>query len=123
MHVRAMRGVLVTGASRGIGRAIAVAFAEGGDRVAVQYATARADAEETLRRLPGTGHALIEGDLGDPGAAERIVTDAVRALGTVDVLVNNAAVAPAAGTPHPVADVPLPTWQRIWRRMVDVDLL
>ncbi|MFE4721449.1 SDR family NAD(P)-dependent oxidoreductase, partial [Streptomyces sp. NPDC056728] len=43
-----MRAVLVTGGSRGIGRAVALAFAHGGDRVAVQYAGNRADAEETL---------------------------------------------------------------------------
>ena len=118
-----MRGVLVTGASRGIGRAVALAFASDGDRVAVHYASRRADAEQTLRHLPGTGHALIAGDLGEPGAAERIVAEAVTQLGGVDVLVNNAAVAPAASTRHLVADVALVDWQRIWRRMLDVNVL
>jgi 3-oxoacyl-[acyl-carrier protein] reductase len=118
-----MRGVLVTGASRGIGRAVATAFAEGGDRVAVQYASRRADAEETLRRLPGGGHVLVEADLGEPGAAERTVAEAVAGLGGVDVLVNNAAVAPAPATHHPVAEVPLADWQRVWRRMLDVNVL
>lgn len=64
--VRPMRGVLVTGGSRGIGRAVALAFARGGDRVAVQYAGSRADAEETLRQLPGEGHTLLQADLGSP---------------------------------------------------------
>ncbi len=118
-----MRGVLVTGASRGIGRAIATTFAEGGDRVAVQYAGRRADAEETLRRLPGSGHTLLQGDLGEPGTGERIAAEAVAALGGVDVLINNAAVAPAEDTRHPVADIPLAGWQRIWRRMLDVNVL
>jgi len=118
-----VRGVLVTGASRGIGRAVAMAFAAGGDRVAVQYAARRADAEQTLRELPGTGHTLLQADLGEPGAAERVVTEAVAALGTVDVLVNNAAVAPAADTRHPIAQTPLDHWQQVWRRMVDVNLL
>ncbi|WP_235747507.1 SDR family NAD(P)-dependent oxidoreductase [Nocardia coffeae] len=121
--VRAMRGVLVTGASRGIGRAIAAAFAEQGDRVAVQYASRRSDAEETLRQLPGDGHTLIEGDLGEPGTGERIVGEAVTALGGIDVLINNAAVAPADSTRHPVADVSLHAWQQIWRRMMDVNVL
>ncbi|MFD7819342.1 SDR family NAD(P)-dependent oxidoreductase [Streptomyces sp. NPDC059785] len=117
------RGVLVTGGSRGIGRAVALAFARGGDRVAVQYAGRRADAEETVRRLPGEGHALLRADLGEPGAAERVAAEAVAALGTVDVLVNNAAVAPTAENRHPVADTPLADWQRVWRRMVEVNLL
>ncbi|WP_042369916.1 SDR family NAD(P)-dependent oxidoreductase [Streptacidiphilus neutrinimicus] len=118
-----MRGILVTGGSRGIGRAVALAFARGGDRVAVQYAGARADAEETVRQLPGEGHALVQADLGEPGAAEQVVADAVAALGAVDVLVNNAAVAPTAETRHPIAQTPLADWQRIWRRMVEVNLL
>ncbi|MFD5775492.1 SDR family NAD(P)-dependent oxidoreductase [Streptomyces sp. PDY-4] len=118
-----MRGVLVTGGSRGIGRAVARAFAAGGDRVAVQYAGRRADAERTVRELPGTGHTLLQADLGEPGAAERTVAEAVAALGAVDVLVNNAAVAPAADTRHPIAETPLEHWQQVWRRMVDVNLL
>ncbi|PRH76174.1 3-oxoacyl-ACP reductase [Streptomyces solincola] len=121
-----MRGVLVTGGSRGIGRAVATAFAEGGDRVAVQYASRREDAEETLRRLPGSGHLLIEADLGEAGAPERVVAEAVHALadtGGVDVLVNNAAVAPSPATRHPVAEVSLAEWRAVWRRMTDVNLL
>src|SRR5690606_22582428 len=113
-----MRGVLVTGGSRGIGRAVAGAFAAGGDRVAVQYAGRRADAERTVRELPGTGHTLLQADLGEPGAAERTVAEAVAALGAVDVLVNNAALAPAADTRHPIAETSLEHWQQVWRRMV-----
>jgi NAD(P)-dependent dehydrogenase (short-subunit alcohol dehydrogenase family) len=118
-----MRGVLVTGASRGIGRAVATAFAAGGDRVAVHYADNRADGERTVRQLPGSGHALLQADLGEPGAAQHLMAEAVAALGTVDVLVNNAAVAPTAETLHHVTRASLPHWQRTWRRMVDVNLL
>ncbi|ASQ93095.1 SDR family oxidoreductase [Streptomyces sp. 11-1-2] len=118
-----MRRVLVTGASRGIGRAVARAFAERGDRVGVHYATGLADAEDTLRGLPGSGHCLLGGDLGDPQAAQDIVEGAVRTLGGVDVLVNNAAIAPSADNRHSVADVSYADWQRIWHRMIDVNLL
>ncbi|MBQ0952998.1 SDR family NAD(P)-dependent oxidoreductase [Streptomyces coelicoflavus] len=118
-----MRGVLVTGGSRGIGRAVALAFAEGGDRVALQYVGRRSDAEETLRQLPGEGHALLRADLGELDAAEELAADAVEALGAVDVLVNNAAVGPTEDTKHRITDVPLADWQRIWRRMVQVNLL
>lgn len=121
-----MRCVLVTGASRGIGRAVAVAFAERGDRVAVHYSSKREDAEETLARLPGDGHALLAGDLGDlgdPQTVQRILDEAVEALGGVEVLVNNAAVAPSADNLDTVAEVSYPDWQRIWQRMIDVNLL
>ncbi|MGW5113810.1 SDR family NAD(P)-dependent oxidoreductase [Nocardia sp. NPDC004123] len=113
------RGVLVTGASRGIGRAIAVAFAENGDRVAVHYSSGQADGEETLRRLPGDGHVLIDGDISSPEAAEGIVAAAVEALGIVHVLVNNAAVNLA----HPLAKTSYAEWQETWRKTVDVNLI
>ncbi|MFF5563386.1 SDR family NAD(P)-dependent oxidoreductase [Streptomyces sp. NPDC012623] len=118
-----MRRVLVTGASRGIGRAVARAFAERGDRVAVHYATRREDAERTLRELPGEGHVLVGGDLADAEVARGVVEEAVRALGGVDVLVNNAALAPGADNRHAVADVSYTDWQEIWQRMIQVNLL
>ena len=117
------RGVLVTGASRGIGRAIAQAFADRGDRVAVHYASARPSAEATLNSLPGAGHVLVGGDLGDPAAARDVVTAAVAGLGGIDVLVNNAAVAPGPDNVHRIGESSYADWQRIWRRMIDVDLL
>lgn len=117
------RGVLVTGASRGIGRAVAQAFAARGDRIAVHFASSRPSAEETLRSLPGTGHVLVDGDLGCPEAARAVVTAAVAGLGGVDVLVNNAAVAPGPDNVHRIGEVSYADWQQIWRRMIDVDLL
>lgn len=62
------RAVLVTGASRGIGRAIAEAFAAQGDRVAVHYNASAAQAAEVHARLPGDGHVLVHGDVSDPAA-------------------------------------------------------
>lgn len=120
---RTTRGVLVTGGSRGIGRAVAAAFAERGDRVAVHYATRRDDAETTLGLLAGTGHVAIGGNLADPATARRIVDEAVAALGQVDVLVNNAAQAPTDATRHAVAEVGFDEWVAVWRRTIDVNLL
>ena len=114
------RGVLVTGASGGIGRAIAAAFAAAGDRVAVHYSTRRAEAEHTLAALPGDGHVLVSGDLGDPQQVADLATAADTALDGVAVLVNNAAVV-TAGHAVPVTDYD--AWQRAWRDTLEVNLL
>ncbi|MFF5076099.1 SDR family NAD(P)-dependent oxidoreductase [Actinoplanes sp. NPDC000266] len=118
-----MRRILVTGASRGIGRAIAIAFAARGDRVAVHYGSARDEAAKTLERLAGTGHALVGGNLADPGESREVVAAAVRELGALDVLVNNAAVAPGPGNRHAIATTSYEDWQHQWRHTIDVDLL
>lgn len=117
------RGVLVTGSSRGIGRAVALAFAERGDRVAVHHAHGRADAEQTLAALPGTGHVLVQGDLGDPAAATALVDDAAEQLGGLSVLVNNAAVGPDQRNVHTVQDTSFEDWAAAWDTMVRVNLL
>lgn len=114
------RGVLVTGAARGVGRAVSAAFARDGDRVAVHYATSKADAETTLASLDGAGHALVSGDLSDPQVVAEVVGEADMALGGVDVLVNNAA---ALWPAHPLPTTDYADWCAAWRSMLDVNLL
>ncbi|WP_211040736.1 SDR family NAD(P)-dependent oxidoreductase [Streptomyces tardus] len=113
------RAVLVTGASRGIGRAIAHAFAERGDRVALHYGSRTEAAEAAFAALPGDGHVLVRGDLSTPDGAAELVETVSTGLGAVDVLVNNA----AANEPHPIADTSYADWQAAWRRILDVNLL
>ena len=112
------RAVLVTGASRGIGRAIAQAFAELGDRVAVHYGASAELAGQVLAGLPGSGHTVVQADLADPEAVRRMVDQAHADLGGLDVLVNN------AGTyvPHPVTEVSYERWQDAWREVLAVNL-
>ena len=117
-----MRCARVTGVSRGIGRATAIALSERGERVAVHYGTDREAAEETLALLHGTGHALVGGDLSDPATAQRVVQESEGALGQIDILVNNAGIAPGTGTDHRVAEIDYATWQQRFTRMLDVDL-
>ncbi|MEV0645059.1 SDR family oxidoreductase [Phytomonospora sp. NPDC050363] len=112
------RAVLITGASGGIGRAIARAFAGAGDRVAVHYGGNRSGAEETLASLNGSGHAIVSGDLASPQAPPEIVAATVEALGGIDVLVNNAALMVA----HPIAEVTYEDWLDAWRRTAAVNL-
>jgi 3-oxoacyl-[acyl-carrier protein] reductase len=113
------RAVLVTGSSRGIGRAVALAFAAQGDRVAVHASTSRERAEQVRAELPGDGHAVVTGDVADPEAVGRLVDDAAAQLGGLDVLVNNAAVF----TAHPPLETSYEDWQAAWTRTLAVNLL
>ncbi|CAH0225450.1 3-oxoacyl-[acyl-carrier-protein] reductase FabG [Microbacterium oxydans] len=118
-----MPHALVTGSSRGIGRAIAQTFARRGDRVVVHYASDRTAAEETLASLEGSGHAVVGGDIGSPAEAQRMVVEAIAAVGSLDILVNNAAVAPNADNAHRVDSTSFDAWQAAWAQMVQVNLL
>ena len=109
----------MTGASRGIGRAIAEAFAGQGDRVAVHYATAAAAAQEVVAALPGDGHLVVGGNLGDPEQTRRIVDTARNELGGLDVLVNNAGIY----AEHVVTEVSYEDWQRAWQKTLAVNLI
>ncbi len=112
------RRVLVTGASRGVGRAVAAAFAAHGDRVAIHHRDSADLAASLLACLPGEGHAVVRADLADPEAVAAMVDDAAEALGGIDVLVNNAGQA----YPHPITEVSYAQWQQTWARTLAVNL-
>jgi 3-oxoacyl-[acyl-carrier protein] reductase len=113
------RGILITGASRGIGRAIAVAFAALGDRVAIHHRDSADEAAAVLAGLPGHGHAVVRADLADPGAVRSMVDAAASALGQIDVLVNNAGIFQA----HPITEVSYEQWQAAWQSTIGVNLI
>lgn len=84
---------IITGGDSGIGRAVALAFAREGADVLISYYNEDADAKETQRLVEDAGRrcVLMPGDIKDPEHCRAIVSTAISKLGSIDVLVNNAA--------------------------------
>jgi 3-oxoacyl-[acyl-carrier protein] reductase len=110
---------LVTGASRGIGAAVAQALAAAGHRVAVHAGRDTASANRVRDELPGSGHIVVIGDLAAADACARVVAEVVDGLGDLDVLVNNAGMY----TAHPIDATSYTDWQQTWRQTLDLNLM
>ena len=104
---------LVTGAARRVGRAIALELARAGCDMAVHCRRSAKDASQLVDIIRGMGRraAVVAGDLANPETPNRIVAEAVRNLGRLDVLVNNASI--FEKTPLEQADAA--AWERILR--------
>jgi 3-oxoacyl-[acyl-carrier protein] reductase len=109
--------VLVTGASRGIGRAIAGEMMRSGAAVCVHYHRDREAAESLAREFGGRAE-VLQADLSDAGECARLFERAVDALGGVDVLVNNAGVAVSSPL-----DEPLDSCAHAWTFTLAVNLV
>lgn len=105
--------VLVTGGSRGIGRGIALKFAESGARVAVHYYTNEAAAKETLERIRkhGSEGFLVQADLSRVDDVTRLFADVKQRLGTLDVFVANGRPELAKFYQKPL-DISLEAWDQ-----------
>jgi 3-oxoacyl-[acyl-carrier protein] reductase len=110
---------LVTGGSRGIGRAIAIQLAARGVRVAVHYRNNREAAAATLASLEGDGHFLLDAELADPAATTRLWNDALERLGAVDILINNAGLYIS----HPLLGTDYAAWQAAWQLTLSANLV
>lgn len=113
------KACLVTGASRGIGAAIARMLADSGAIVAVHYGSNEAAADSVIESLPGNGHMTIRADLSHPEDAGRVVDEASSEMGRLDVLVNNAGIF----SPHPPLEVSTEAWLESWNGILAVNLI
>jgi len=85
--------ILVTGASRGIGRATAIAFAKQGASVGINFKSNTAEANLTLNAMRGDSHQLFQRDISITTEAQGLIHDFIEHYGKIDVLVNNAGIA------------------------------
>jgi len=113
------KNVLVTGSSRGIGRAIAGQFAESGARVVIHYHKNRQAAERTVADLPGGPHLLVQADVSDPASVRGMVDTTLNAMGRIHVLVNNAGIF----REYPIVELTYEMWQEQWERTIHTNLL
>ena len=107
---------LVTGGSRGLGRAICLGLAAEGARVIVHYGRNREAAEEVVEKIKALGSEAVslQADLADREAVRTLLPRAIEAFGQLDILVNNAAIWPTSWVKDMEEDH--------WRRTIDVNL-
>lgn len=113
------KNVLITGGSRGIGRAAAMGFARLGARVAITFRQGHDAAKETVEALDGEGHMAVRADIANPAAVESTVEAVAQEFGRIDILVNNAGVF----LQHAPDKVDYETWQKAWQETLGVNLI
>ncbi len=102
--------VLITGASRGIGKATAQAFSEKGATVGLNFKSNVEAATETLAGLPGEGHTLFQKDISEQENCQKLIQEFVETYGKLDILVNNAAVF----RHHKIDETDFGQWHQEW---------
>ena len=109
---------LVTGGSRGIGKAIAIALASEGAMVAINYAINESAAQQTLAQLSGHNHLAIRTNVGVKSEVQELVNQTISKYGKIDILVNNAGI----HAHHPIDKVDFETWTDEWEKTIAVNL-
>nr|WP_293303503.1 SDR family oxidoreductase [Allomuricauda sp.] len=112
------KNVLITGASRGIGRAAALAFAQNGANVGLNFRTNREEALRTLAELPGEGHHLFQQDISKKEETQALIDRFVEKYGQLDVLVNNAGISIF----HEIDQVDFDHWTHAWEKTFETNL-
>ncbi len=106
------RVALITGASRGLGKGIALAFAAEGAKVAVNYHSSRSGAEDTVAQIRKNGGIadLFQADVSDVAAVSALIRAIAEKLGDIDILVNNAGIVSAS----PLVKMEPDVWDRVF---------
>lgn len=112
------RAALVTGANRGIGRAIANLLAANGATIAIHFGSDEAAAEAVRKELPGKNHTILLGDLAYGDEASLLPQKAAKALGRLDIVINNAGIYET----HDIAKAGTTEWQKAWDRTIAINL-
>lgn len=112
------KNVLITGASRGIGKATALAFAEKGAKVGINFKNNVEEAEKTLSELPGEGHRLFQKDISSKENCNALVDEFIETYGQLDVLVNNAGISIF----HEIDKVDFEHWTNAWEKTFQTNL-
>ncbi len=102
---------MVTGASRGIGKATAQAFSEKGANVGINYRSNTEAAEKTLAELMGNGHQLFQQDISEEAGPKRLIEAFIAHYGQLDILVNNAGISIF----HKIDEVDFEHWSQAWQ--------
>lgn len=111
--------ILVTGASRGIGRAIAIDLANQGAIIAVHYNQNSQEARNTLSHLKSNDHFLVQGDFSDPQCAEKVIQEVESKAGKIDCIINNAGIFYEIDFDK----IDFTDWQKKWTDTINTNLL
>ena len=110
--------VLVTGASGGIGAAIAELMAEAGATIIIHYNKNQAAAASVLKKLKGTDHMIVQADLSNPNKIQHLIDQVHKKYHRLDVLVNNAGYYEEID----FLELSFDDWQKAWFRTININL-
>lgn len=111
--------VLITGASRGIGKAAALEFAKRNAKVVINYLKNAEAAVATMQALPGSGHMTYQADVCDPESIKEMIEAIVATYDKLDIVVNNAGLSMF----HPIDKVDFNEWITSWRMTLEMNLI